>query len=121
MTTQEFANQYVELIKNGRGAEIYDRYYSDDIICNEPAHAAAMGVPTLTKGIAAVMAKSKARMETIAEIHGGFCSEPLVAGNYFTVTMGRDITFKNGQRRKLDEVAVFEVKEGKIISETFFY
>jgi hypothetical protein len=37
------------------------------------------------------------------------------------MAMGRELTFKNGQRRKVDEIAVFGVEDGKIVSETFFY
>lgn len=121
MTTQQVAEHYLQLYKNGRVMEIYDELYSSDIVCNEPEHAAAMGIPTLTKGIIAVKAKSKARQELIQEVHSGYCSEPVVGGDYFSVAMGRDLTFKNGQRRKLEEIAVFGVKDGKIISETFFY
>jgi len=35
--------------------------------------------------------------------------------------MGRDMTLKNGQRMQLAEIAVFGVKNGKIVTETFFY
>jgi hypothetical protein len=121
MTTQELADQYVEMIRAGRSPEIYDQFYSSEIICKEPEHAAAMGIPILTTGIAAVRDKSKARMETIAESHGAYCTEPVVSGDYFSVAMGREVTFKNGDRRKFDEIAVFGVKNNKIVSETFFY
>jgi hypothetical protein len=121
MTTQELASQYVEMIRAGRSAEIYDQFYSAEIICEEPEHAIALGIPTVTTGIVAVREKSKARMETIAEAHGSYCTEPIVSGGYFTVAMGREVTFKNGDRRKFDEIAVFGVKDDKIVSETFFY
>jgi len=121
MTTQELANQYYELFTKRQVAEIYEKFYSADIVCTEPEHAQAVGIPTVTKGIAAVLAKSKARQELIAEVHSFFCSEPAVGGDYFSVAMGRDMTFKNGQRIQLAEIAVFGVKDGKIVSETFFY
>src|ERR1700753_1920411 len=121
MTTQELANSYYELFKQRKVSEIYEKLYSINIICTEPEHALAMGVPTVTKGIKAVLAKSKARQETIAEVHSFFCSEPVVGGDYFSVAMGRDMTLKNDQRLQMAEIAVFGVKEGKIISETFFY
>lgn len=121
MTTQELATTYYQLFKNRQVPEIYENFYSDDIICTEPEHAQAMGVPTVTKGITAVLAKSKARQELIAEVHSFFCSEPVVGGDYFSLAMGRDLSFKNGQRMQIAEIAVFGVKEGKIISETFFY
>jgi len=45
----------------------------------------------------------------------------VVGGDYFSLAMGRDITLKNGQRLQLTEIAVFGVKDDRIISETFFY
>lgn len=121
MTAQELADSYNELFQQRKVTEIYDQLYSADIVCTEPEHALAMGVPIVTKGIEAVLAKSKARQELIAEVHSFFCSQPVVGGNYFSVAMGRDMTLKNGQRLQLAEIAVFGVKEDKIITETFFY
>jgi len=121
MTTQELANRYYDLFQKRQVAEIYQQFYSADIVCTEPEHALAMGVPTITRGIEAVLAKSKARQEIIAEVHSFFSSEPVVGGDYFSVAMGRDMTLKNGQRLQLAEIAVFGVKDDKIISETFFY
>jgi hypothetical protein len=121
MTTQEMANRYMDLFRQGRSSEIQDTLYDTDVVCKEPEHAAAFGIPTLTVGLVAVKDKTKARQETIVEVHSYYCTEPSVGGNYFSVAMGRDLTFKNGQRRKVDEIAVFGVKGDKIVSETFFY
>lgn len=121
MTTQQIADQYVALFKQGKASEIQNTMYHTQVSCKEPEHAAAMGIPTLTQGLEAVQAKSKARQATIAEVHSFYCSDPVVNGNYFSVAMGRELTFKNGQRLKADEIAVFGVKDDKIISETFFY
>lgn len=121
MTTQELANRYYELFEQRQVAEIYQQLYSTDIVCTEPEHALAMGIPTVTSGIEAVLAKSKARQELIAEVHSFFSSKPVVGGDYFSLAMGRDMTLKNGQRLQLAEIAVFGVKDDKIVSETFFY
>jgi ketosteroid isomerase-like protein len=121
MTTQEVAARYYEMYKQGKVADIQNELYSADIVFKEPEHAAAMGIPTLTEGMEAVKAKGKARMEQIQEVHGSYCTEPVVGGTYFSVGMGRDITFKNGQRRNMEEIAVFGVMEGKVVTETLFY
>ena len=121
MTTQEVANRYMELEKQGNWMQIQDELYSQEVVCIEPEHAAAMGMPTITKGLDAIKAKAKAWNEGIEEMHGGYCGEPVVGGNYFSVAMGMDITMKGQPRMKMDEIAVFGVKEGKIISEQFFY
>ena len=57
----------------------------------------------------------------IAELHGDFCSDPIVAGNFFSVVLARDLTLKGRPRMQLQEIAVFEVKDGKIVSEQFFF
>ena len=121
MTTQQVANRYCELMKQKKRIEIQERLYDKDIINKEPEHAAAMGMAIITKGLDAVKAKSKARGEMIETVHNEYCSEPLVAGNYFTVALERDMTMKGRPRVYLSEIAVFEVKEGKIVSEQFFY
>ena len=121
MTTQEVASRYMELEKAGKWMEIQDELYSEDVVCIEPEHAAAMGMATITKGLTAIKAKAAAWNEGIAEMHGGFCTEPVVGGNFFSLAMGMDCTFKDGNRMKLDEIAVFEVKDGKIIKEQFFF
>ena len=121
MTTQELAGRYYDLFQKRQVPEIYQQLYSADIVCTEPEHALSMGVPTITKGIEAVLAKSKARQEIIAEVHSFFSSEPVVGGEFFSVAMGRDMSLKNGQRLQLAEIGVFGVKDDKIISETFFY
>ena len=121
MTTQQVANRYYELAQQMKWNEIQEELYSENIINREPEHAQAMGVPTLTVGLAAVKAKGEARRKLIEEIHAQECSMPVVGANFFSVSMGRDITFKGRPRLKLEEIAVFEVHEDKIISEQFFY
>jgi hypothetical protein len=121
MTTQQVANRYCELMQQKKRIEILEQLYGKDIINKEPEHAAALGLAIITKGLEAVKAKSKARMEMIETVHSEYCSEPVVAGNYFTVALARDITMKGKPRMNLHEIAVFEVKEGQIVSEQFFY
>jgi len=121
MTTQEVANRYCKLMQQNKRSQITEELYSIDIVNKEPEHAIAMGVPTITKGLDAVLKKAKARMEMIEEVHSDFCSEPVVSDKFFSVALSRDITLKGKSRMNLHEIGVFEVKEGKIISEQFFY
>jgi limonene-1,2-epoxide hydrolase len=121
MTTQQVADRYYELAKENKWAEIWDELYSQEVVNREPEHAAAQGIPTVTRDMDAIRAKSKARREMIEELHSQFCSMPVVGGNFFSAAMGRDVTFKGKPRMKLDEIAVFEVKDGKIVLEQFFY
>jgi hypothetical protein len=54
-------------------------------------------------------------------MHGGYSNPPQVAGYHFAVAMGIDATMKGPGRVKMDEIAVYEVKNGKIVKEQFFY
>lgn len=121
MTTQDVANRYMELEKTGNWMAIQDELYSSDVVSIEPAHAAAMGMQTITNGLNAIKAKAAAWNAGIEEMHGGYCSEPVVGGNFFSVAMGMDCTMKGAGRMKMEEIAVFEVKDGKIVQEQFFF
>ena len=121
MTTQEVANRYYELASQSKWIEIQDELHDDNVVCQEPEHAALRGVQVMTKGREAVKAKSIANREMIETIHSQYCSEPTVAGNFFSVALKRDVSFKNRPRMELEELCVFQVTEGKIVSEQFFY
>jgi hypothetical protein len=121
MTTTEVANRYYELAKANNWPQILDELCSADLVNKEPEHVTARGLQSITSGLDAVKAKGIANREKIEAVHSQHCSAPLVAGNFFTVILGRDITFKGMPRMNKEEIAVFELKDGKIITEQFFY
>ena len=45
--------------------------------------------------------------------------DPLVAGSSFACAMQLDLTIKGHGRMSLNELCIYEVKDGKIISEQF--
>ena len=118
MTTQEIANRMYELLKENKWVEVQQELFSDDAESIEPP-----GSPGLqsVKGIDAVKKKGEDFSNMIEEVHGGYTGEPIVAGNYIAIAMGFDATMKGMGRQKMDEIAVYEVKDGKIVKEQFFY
>jgi len=118
MTTQEVANRFNELSQQGNWAQIQEELYADNAVSIEPPHA--QGLQSV-EGKKAIKQKGEAFGAMVEEMHGGYSSEPLVAGNYFTVAMGMDATMKGMGRTKMDEIAVYEVKDGKIVKEQFFF
>ena len=117
MTTAEVAETLVSLCREGSHMEVIQDLYGDDIVSREMP-----GNPNeITSGIKAVFAKSENWFENLAEMHSGTVSDPVVAGNHFTTKMSMDASFKDGSRVQMDEIAVYEVKDGKIVSEQFFY
>ncbi len=117
MTTEQVAKRLVELMRQGKVLEAQSELYSKDIVCIEPDSAPVK----TTRGFQAVAEKGKAFAAMIEERHGGSVSDPLVAGRYFSIEMTLDATLKGMGRQLLDEICVYEVKDGKIVFEQFFY
>jgi hypothetical protein len=120
MTTQEVAARFNELSKTGQYDKIQEELYAANAVSIEPAHAAAMGMGN-AEGMEAIKAKGAAFNAMVEEMHSGYSSEPVVAGNHFTVAMGMDVTMKGAGRISMDEICVYEVKDGKIVKEQFFF
>ncbi len=118
MTTQDVANRMNELFKTNNWTQVQEELFADDCESIEPPHA--QGLQTV-KGRDAIKKKGEDFQAAIEEMHGGWCSEPLVGGNYISFAMGIDLTMKGMGRMKMDEICVYEVRDGKITKEQFFY
>ncbi len=117
MTTQQVADKFYEYMQQGAFDKIYTELFSPDATSIE-----APGSDwTDAKGLDAIYAKGKKWQETVEEMHGGTTGKPVVAGNYFTSFMTMDFTPKGGTRTNMEEIALYTVKDGKIVSEQFFY
>ena len=118
MTTQEVAERFNQYAQQGKWSEIQDELYHENAESIEPAHA--QGLQTVT-GLDAIKLKGVNFQQAVEEMHGGYTKEPVIAGNHFAVPMGMDVTMKGVGRMNMDEIAVYEVKDGKIVKEQFFY
>jgi len=118
MTTKDVANRFNELAQTGQWQQIQDELFAENAVSIEPEHSQGM---RSAQGMDAIRNKGKQFGEMVEEMHGGFSNEPQVAGNHFAVAMGMDVTMKGQGRMKMDEIAVYEVKDGKIVKEQFFY
>lgn len=117
MTTNEIANRLVELCNAGDFETCYKELYSPECVSIEPK-----GAPMeVCEGLAAMAEKGKMWNDSMEEFHQSSLGTPVVAGNHFSLTMMMDATFKERGREKMEEICVYEVKEGKIVKEQFFY
>ena len=73
------------------------------------------------EGIEAIHQKSIDWMGQLSEVHSVSVSEPLIAADHFAISIKMDISYKNGHRATMDEIAVYEVKDEKIVFEQFFF
>jgi len=81
----------------------------------------AQGMTPRAEGMEAILEKSQKWGSMVEEFHSMEIEGPIVAGNHFTASMKMDITMKGIPRRVDEEVCVFQVENGKIVNERFFY
>jgi ketosteroid isomerase-like protein len=118
MTTQQIADRLVEICKKGEWAKAHNELYADNAISIEPS--ASKDFEKETKGLKAIIEKGKKFEGMVEAMHGLTVSAPTVADNSFAITMGMDVTMKGAGRMNMTELCVYEVKDGKIVSEQFF-
>ncbi|MEP6794603.1 MAG: nuclear transport factor 2 family protein [Saprospiraceae bacterium] len=117
MTTQDVANRLVELCRIGQIQQAQEELFSDDVSSIEPANSMSKSA----KGKKAVAQKGAEFASMIEQRHGGTFSDPVISGNFFSAAMTLDATIKEKGRMTLEEICVYEVKDGKIITEQFFF
>lgn len=119
MTTQEVANKLVEYCRTGKTDNAYKELYSQNTVSIEMD--GAPGFTPRVEGMEAIMAKGEKWNSMVEEFYGMEVSDPIVAGDHFTCKMVMDIKMKGRERAKDEELALYKVKDGKIVHEQFFY
>lgn len=117
MTTKEVAEKLVGFCRKGDFESAYKELYSPEIESIEPD-----GSPTpVAKGMDEVMQKSQYFQESVEKMYGNEVSDPVVAENFFCCSMNMDVEFKGIGRTNMEELCLYEVKDGKIVKEYFYY
>src|SRR6516162_2301080 len=115
MTTQAIASRLAELCKQGKFEEAQDELFAEDALSIEPQ--ATPDFPQETKGLEAIQEKARKWNSMVSKVNSMKVSEPLIAANSFAVTMDMDVEMKNGQKMQHKELCVYEVKDGRVVSE----
>jgi ketosteroid isomerase-like protein len=103
-----------DAILSGKALEAFDRYYADDVVMQENSEEPRVGKE----------ANRKAEVEffsSLAAFNEGKLVSSAIDGD---ITFGEwymDVTFNNGHRMKMAQVAVRRWKDGKIAHERFYY
>ncbi len=119
MSTLEIANKLADLCRQGKNLEAINTLYAEDIVSVEASMPP--GTDREARGIDAIRAKS-AWWVANHDVHSASVTGPWPHDDRFIVGFQYDITHKpSGQRVKMDEVGLFEVKDGKIVREEYFY
>ena len=118
MTTEQIARRLKELCNKGAFNDALKELFSPDAVSLEPFDTPDFAKET--RGMEAILAKGKKWNDMVTESHALEISDPLIGQDSFAVTMYMDVTMKERGRMKHKELCVYQVKDGKIISEQFF-
>ena len=115
-TYLERVTDMYKMIGEGRMLDAFDKYYHEDVVMHE-----ATG--EVREGKANNRTFEEQWLASIQEHHGGG-AKAITANEEDKVTMVEawvEVTFKDGNRMKLEEVAVQRWDDGLIIRERFYY
>lgn len=116
-STAELATDFVALLKDGRHDEAASAYNADEIVSYENMP----GPMEVCRGKDAVRQKGEWWVAG-HEVHDFSSEGPYLNGDQFAVRFHFDVTVKEtGERRVMDEVGLYTVRNGKVVEERFFY
>lgn len=118
-STAAVAQELVNLCRQGRNLDAVNKLYSPKIISIESSGGPDM--PAEMTGIDAIRGKHQ-WWEDNNEVHSMEVNGPFTGEGQFAVQYTFDATFKpTGDRKSMTEMALYTVKDGKIVREQFFY
>jgi len=117
MTTKEVAKAVVELVRKQAWYEALDTLYDDNIVSVEAFSMS--GDSPETRGKEGVRGKVDWWVNAM-DVHSFDASDPFVAHDRFVVQYDADVSDKKTkERRKMSEVGIYTVENGKIVREEF--
>ncbi|MEO7600433.1 MAG: SnoaL-like domain-containing protein [Opitutus sp.] len=118
MNTPEIANRLVALCRELKWEVAQKELYAQDVVSIEP-YVMPGTFDKETRGLPAIIEKGHKFAARVETMHSLTVSDPIVAANSFACTMTMDVTMKGQGRMNTAELCVYEVKDGKVISESF--
>lgn len=118
MTTAEIAARFNELAQQEKWFEIQEEFFAENVRSIEPANSPYM---KNAEGKLSVRQKGEEFVKKIEAVHRSYTSEPVISGNHFAVGRELDMTVKGHGHVKWHQIMLYEVKDGQIVLEQFFY
>ncbi len=115
MSTQDVAKSFTALCRAGKFDEAGHKFWSDKVVSIEPM----TGEMARMEGVKALEKKGKWWAEN-NEVHGVRVEGPFVNGDEFTLRFEMDVTPKGKERTKMIEMALYKVKNDKVVEEKFY-
>ncbi|WP_109700647.1 SnoaL-like domain-containing protein [Chitinophaga deserti] len=118
MTTAQIAHRLETLCRQGDFRTAVEDLYAADSVSIEPE--ASGGFEKETRGKDKILQKGEQFNSMVETVHGIDIRDTTITGNIIALVLAMDVTMKGKPRATWEELCVYQVKEGKIISEQFF-
>lgn len=118
MTTREVAARFNELAQQEKWFDIQSELFADDVRSVDPENSPYF---PYAEGKEEVRKKGEGFVGRVTGMYKLSTSEPLVAGNHFAVQREKDLEVTGFGRVHINQLMVYEVKDGLIVLEQFFY
>ena len=113
-SVQELNKQLNDGVLAGKVMETFEKYYADDVVMQENSDEPRVGKAVNRKA-------EEEFMSSVEAFNGAKVTASAVNGDVSFSQWDMDITFKGGKRVKMEQVAVRNWKNGKVVNERFFY
>ena len=110
----EIASRLTSLCSDHKFVEAYTELFADNAVSIDPIYK---NEPL--KGLPALIEREKQFLSS-TEVHEVKVSHPIFAGNYFSVIISMSFTPTGQERKNVEELCVYKVDKGKIVSQQFF-
>jgi hypothetical protein len=118
LTTEEVAARFNELAQQEKWFEIQEELFADNVRSIEPSNSPYF---KSTEGKSPVRKKGEDWVKKVQDVHRLYTTHPVIGGTHFAVGRNVDIAVEGFGRVKIDEIMLYEVKDGQIVLEQFFY
>lgn len=118
MTIKKIAEQLVNYLEQGQFEKALRDLFAEEAVSIEPEKS---NIPVF-QGLQAILKKGEDFRNSVEVWHGLSVSAPLITKEYFAISFTVELTYK-GQKEPttLEELIIYQVKNGKIIQEQFIY
>jgi len=112
--TRMWIEDLTKMVQEGKILEAFEKYYADDVVMQENEEAPRVGKEVNR-------AYEEAFVHGVVEVHEMKVLGIAVGENYSTTETFMDVTHKDWGRIARTQVSVAHWKDGKVISEKFYY
>jgi hypothetical protein len=113
-TIAEIASRLSSLCTEHKFVEAYESLYSEHAVSIDPIYKNE----PLT-GLSSLIEREKTFLGA-NQVNEVKVSDPIFAGSYFSVILSIDFTAADQSKKVVEELCVYKVENGKIVSQQFF-